>query len=72
MQVQIRRFLIEYHIYARGLIILDEVAARVGGVSDKCAFVALATRSFVVPLCKVFCCAFAKVFCCGTSSMLWC
>jgi hypothetical protein len=57
MQVQIRRFLIEYHIfiptpvYARGLIILDEVAARVGGVSDKCAFVShwrQATRPLVV------------------------
>jgi hypothetical protein len=42
MQVWIRRFLIEYYILvptpvnALGRIILDEVAACVGGVSDKC------------------------------------
>jgi hypothetical protein len=77
--VQIRRFLIEYHIfvptpvYARGLIILDEVAARVGGISDKCAFVSYwrglllclcVALAMEVPLCrtgdKVFCCALAK------------
>ena len=75
MQVQIRRFLIEYHIfiptpvYARGLIILDEVAARVGGVSDKCAFVSHWRQGLLLCLC--LCVALAtRSLCCAFSALI--